>query len=193
MKLATAKSFFKKVSESAAIRAGEKRADITWQHQLIEAADIPSLPADQVAKVVTSFVEAFGRKLIAQNGADWNYIPQPEQVTFESAYADFTAERTSTKVLTKESLAAFGAFYKEKAASVLGVAAAAAVMGEKIICAKLANIAGKDDVLEVFSRRLETLVEAVSEDEILPHAEVVEKLLILAAELKSVSVDASML
>lgn len=193
MKAIKTTSFFKKVGNKEDARFGQKRENLNWTHQLIEAEDVATLPADQVAKVVTKFIEDFGRKLIASNGADWNYQPTEQEANFAKAFEDMQAERTSTRILTKESLAAFGLFYKEKAIELLGVPAAAATMGEKIIAAKLANVAGKNDVLEVFIRRIESLVEVAPEDEILPHAEVVEKLLELAQELKAVSVSAEML
>lgn len=187
MKTQSVRSFFKK---SAAKNA--KRADLNWTFQALEAADLPTIPEDQICKVLNLFTESFGRKLIAQNGEDWNFAPSPE-LSFSDAYADLIAERTNSRILTKESLAAFGAFYKENAISKLGVSAVAAATGEKVISQKLASIAGKNDVLEVLARRIESLVEACAEDEVLPHAEVIEKILELIEELKAAEISADAL
>lgn len=193
----SARSFFKKVSEkSGKANAGQKRPDLAWTFGGVSAQTVSQIPAEKLATVVNNFIENFGRKLIAQNGEDWSFCPSPEVCNFDAAFDDLVAERTSGRILTKESLAAFGAVYSELAQYKLGVPAQSALLGEKLICEKFQRIAGKDDVLEVMERRISAIIELEDEYSLSllePHAAVIEALFQLLSELKSVTVTADAL
>ncbi|MNE16852.1 hypothetical protein D3C87_725580 [compost metagenome] len=192
MKTIQARSFFKKIAATSSNpRSGQKRPDLQWEYQALEAEDVASLEPSQVATALNSVVEAFGRKLIAASGDDWNF--SPSNVTFESAYADLIAERTSSRLVTKESLKALGEFYKSQAVKVLGVALPAAQAGCNVISDRFKAIAGKNDVLEVMAQRLESLVEKCEEEEILPFVELIEVLMKELQELQEIKVSADML
>lgn len=200
MKTISLKSFFKKVSEKSSdvARAGQKRPDLAWEIQSFEPADLDSLEKEKICKVLDSFVESFGRKLIASKGDDWSFCPTLEEVSFEAAFADLVAERTSSRTLTKESLLAFSKFYQEKMISVLGVPAKAAAAGASLIAEKFKSVAGKNDVLEALSVRISSLVEACVEDseleaELIPFSEVVDAILSLLDELKKEEISADCL
>lgn len=192
MKTQTTKSFFKKIAASSSNpRSGTKREDLHWEFEAIEAADLPNLPQEQVCTLVNSVIEAFGRKLIAAASDDWNF--KPSGVNFTNAYEDMVAERTSSRLVTKESLKALGEFYKTQAVKVLGVALPAASAGASVIADRFKVIAGKNDALLVMSQRLEALVEKCDEEEILPFVELIEVMMRELSELMEIKVSADML
>lgn len=192
MKTIQTSSFFKKIAATSNNpRSGTKRENLSWSFEAIEAQDVPALDAAQVATVVNSVIEAFGRKLIAAASDDWNF--SPSGVTFETAYQDLVAERTSSRLVTKESLKALGEFYKTQAVKVLGVALPAASAGAAVIADRFKVIAGKNDALKVMSQRLESLVENCAEEEILPFVELIEVMMQELADLQEIKMSADML
>lgn len=192
MKTVQTKSFFKKIAASSSNpRSGTKRPDLMWEYQAVEFADIASLDPAEIAAMCNSVIEAFGRKQIAQESDNWNFVP--ERVDFASAYADLVAERTSSRLVTKESLKALGEFYKTQAVKVLGVALPAAQAGGNVIADRFKAIAGKNDALAVMGKRLESLVENCAEEEILPFVELIEVMMKELEELQEIKVSAEML
>lgn len=192
MKTVQTSSFFKKVSSTGSNpRAGLKRPNLSWSFETPEASEIKDLDQEQVAAVLAKFVEDFGRNQIALESDNWNF--SPSGVNFESAYQDFVAVRTSSRLVTKESLKALGEFYATQAVKVLGVPLVAAQTGAKVIADRFKAIAGKNDVLKVMAQRLESLVEACDEEEILPFVELIEVMMKELAELQEIKVSAEML
>lgn len=192
MKTVNASSFFKKVSEKAENpRAGQKRPNLSWTFQVPEASEIAELDSGKVAKVLESFVESYGRKVIAQNGDDWNFVPAG--IDFDSAYLDLVSEVSKSRLVTKESLKALGEFYKVQAVKVLGVSLPAAATGAIVIAERFKAIAGKNDVLKVMEARLMSLVEQCEEDEILPFVELIEALMKELQDLQEIKVTEDML
>lgn len=193
MKIQSTKSFFKKVSASAAVRAGEKRPDLEWSFQALEVADLETLKPESVCLVLNNFTEAFGRKLIAQSGDDWNFSLQAESVTFALALEDLVSDVSRSRLVTKESLKALGEFYKVQAQKVLGVASPAALAGEAVIANRFKQIAGKNDALAVMESRLLSLCELVPEEAILPFADLIEALVSELQALQAVKFSADLL
>lgn len=192
MKTVKASSFFKKIAATSTNpRAGQKRPNLDWTYEGLEVQDLETIPTEQVLLVLNNATEAFGRKLIAAAGDDWNF--SPSDVTFASAYQDLIAERTSSRLVTKESLKALGEFYKVQSVKVLGVALPAAQVGCNVIADRFKAIAGKNDVLAVMSQRLESLVEKCEEEDILPFVELIEVLMKELAELQELKVTSDML
>lgn len=185
------KSFFKKSKSGA--NAGVKRADLHWSFAGVSAASVTELPSDQIAKVVNSFIESFGRKLIAANGDDWSFVPTAETVNFATAFADFTAERSSGRILTKESLGKFADLYVSVMVRTETVPVKAANVVRSLIVEKFASIAGKADVVEAISNRISQFCELASDDELEPFADVVDALIGLLEELSvpaEITIDA---
>lgn len=192
MKTQTVKSFFKKVSSTGTNpRAGMKRPDLAWEFESVESEDVVNLSPIQVTGMINSVIESFGRKLIAQAGDDWNFVPS--QVNFANAYEDLIAERTSSRLITKDSLKALGEFYKVQAVKVLGSTQASANLGANIIQDRFKQVSGKNDVLGVMLNRFESLIEKCEEEEILPFVELIEALMKELSELREIKVSADML
>lgn len=191
-------SYFKKVSDKAANpRAGLKRPDLVWAYQGIEGSELDTLPANEVAAMVNSVILAFGRKKIADASDDWNF--SPKDINFQTAYQDLIAENTKTRLITKESLKALGAFYEEFAIRMLGVSIVAAKTGASLIEGRFKTVLGQKDVLKAMHSRIESLVEAMagSEEEeiqeaILPFADLIEGILneLASLQIEMVSADA---
>lgn len=185
------KSFFKKSKTGA--NAGVKRSDLHWSFAGVTAASVTELPAEQIAKVVNSFIESFGRKLIAANGDDWSFVPSPETVNFAAAFADFTAERSSGRILTKESLGKFADLYVAVMVRSGTVPVKAANVVRSLIVEKFASIAGKADVVEAVVSRITQFTELATEDELEPFADVIDALAVLLEELSvpaEITIDA---
>lgn len=192
MKTQTVKSFFKKVSSTGSNpRAGMKRPDLNWSFEAVEAEDLPSLSPVQASAMINSVIEAFGRKKIAEAGDDWNFAPSG--IDFKNAYEDLVAERTSSRLVTKESLKAFAAFYQVQAVKVLGATLAAGIAGSNLIQDRFKAVSGKNDVLAVMLNRFESLIEKCEEEEILPFVELIEALMKELNELMEIKVSADML
>lgn len=192
MKTQTVKSFFKKVSSTGTNpRAGMKRPDLSWNFESVEAEDLPNLSPIQACAMINSVIEAFGRKQIAQAGDDWNF--SPSGINFANAYEELVAERTSSRLVTKESLKALGEFYKIQVVKVLGSTAAAGLAGANLIQDRFKSVSGKNDVLGVMLSRFESLIELCAEEEILPFVELIEALMKELNELMEIKVSADML
>ena len=192
MKTQTVKSFFKKVSSTGSNpRAGMKREDLNWSFEAVEVEDLSSLSPVQACGMINSVIEVFGRKQIAQAGDDWNF--QPSGITFASAYDDLITERTSSRLVTKESLKALGEFYKTQVVKVLGSTQAAGLTGANLIQDRFKSVSGKNDVLRVMLARFESLIEKCEEEEILPFVELIEALMKELNELMEIKVSADML
>lgn len=192
MKTISVKSFFKKVSEKATVRAGMKREDLNWNFEGFEAADVATLDADKVSFVLNKFIEDFGRKLIAQNGDDWDFAPTAETVNFEAAYLDATTQTSRSRLITKESLQKLGAFYLSQAAK-LGIVSASAAAGAKVIESRFQLVAGKDDAIKVMQSRLLQLVEVCEPDDVEPFAPLIEALIAETESLMAVTITADAL
>lgn len=192
MKTQTVKSFFKKVSSTGSNpRAGMKREDLNWSFEALEVEDVSALSPVQVSAVLNNFIEGFGRKLIAASGDDWNF--SPSGVNFSNAYEDLIAERTSSRLITKDSLKALGAFYQTQVVKVLGATLAAGIAGSNLIQDRFKAVSGKNDVLAVMLNRFESLIEKCEEEEILPFVELIEALMKELNELMEIKVSADML
>lgn len=190
-----AKSFFKKVSEKATVRAGMKRPDLEWSFKGFNAEQVASFAAEQpnqVAFVLNQFVESFGRKLIAEKGDDWDFCPDVDAVTFSAAYAAATSPTSRSRLITKDSLSKLGAFYVSQAQK-LGIAVASAVAGGKVIESRFQLVAGKDDAIQVMQSRLLQLVEVCEPDDVESFAELIEALIAETSELMQVTITADAL
>ena len=179
----TVKSFFKKAK--AGVNVGKKRPDMNWSFAGVSADTVASLPADAVAKVVNGFIESYGRKLIAAAGDDWDFAPSVETCNFELAYADLTAARTNSRVLTKDSLTKLGDLYLSVMVRSGTVEVKAANTVRSLIIEKFASVMGKSDVLAVLRQRIDQFCDHASEDELETIADVVEATAALLDELSA--------
>lgn len=179
----TVKSFFKKAK--AGNNIGKKRPDMNWSFAGVTAETVASLDAQAVAKVVNGFIESYGRKLIAAAGDDWNFVPTVETVNFELAYADLTAARTNSRVLTKETLTKLGDLYLSVMVRSGTVEVKAANTVRSLIIEKFASVMGKTDVLLVLRQRIDQFCDHATEDELEAIADVVEAVGALLDELSA--------
>lgn len=193
MKTIETSSFFKKVSASATVRAGMKRPDLKWSFQGFETSeDLNSIPTEKVVKVLNLFVESFGRKLIAQKGDDWDFVPQASDITFEKAFEEEFSAISRSRLITKDSLDKLATFYVSQAQKI-GTSVAAATAGAQVIRSRFSLISGKTDALEVMSARILSLVELCEPSEVEPFADLIEALVKEIAELQNLSVTADAL
>ena len=189
-----ASSYFHKVSAKSSPRYGQKRENLEWQYAGFE----PSCPE---AKAINSAIEAFGRKLLLENGENWGFQPTPENCNLEALVQSLDAERGGwSRVLTKVTLDAAGTYYFSASIRLLGKNQAAATAGSRIIREKCKAAAGNSEVADAMIANIESLVSAVADSEdaeemeqLAEHAPVFEKLLELLAEYKAVKVDAAAL
>ena len=171
----------------------EARPSFTWNYAGFSADNSYDKP---FAQAINSAIEAYGKRLIVKNASDWSYSPTPATCNLETLIADLEAERAGwTRVVTKESLAACAAYYREAAVRILKKSEAAAKAGESLIAEKLASAAGNPDTARVFSGNLIAILEGESElEKLSPHVEVIQRLLQMLAEYsQSKAVDPSAL
>lgn len=169
MKTITVESFFKKVSVGAAAKdaalaskVGQKRPDIKWSFEGIEATDVSNLNQDQVAFFLNQAIESYGRSLIAANGADWNFVPASETLTLEAAFIAATTKASRERTLTKETATIFATFYKAHAPALLGIPAAAANAAAAVLTGWM-TYAKDEKVRAAIFARLNQLAVALSE------------------------------
>lgn len=180
-----AESRFKKVKGSNE----EARPKLHWQYAGFE----PTCPE---AIAINSALEDFGRKLIAENGRDWNYSPTPETCNVTELQAHLERERAGwTRTVTKETLAACAEYYRDAAQRILGKSKVAANAGATLIAEKLKAANGNPDVAKVFRANLISICEGETEiTAINPHIPVLDKLLEMLEDMEvSETVDAEAL
>lgn len=193
MKTIQASSFFKKVSATAAVRAGMKRPDLKWEFTgLADSTELASLDQDKLVKVANLFIENYGRKLIAQKSDDWEFCPVASEVTFEKAFEEEFSAVSRSRLITKDSLDKLATFYVSQTAK-LGLTNASATAGAAVIRSRFALISGKVDALAVMSARILSLVELCEPSEVEPFAELIEALVKEIDELSNLSVTADAL
>ena len=164
MKTIQVKSHFKKVSDKSSARYGEKREDLHWTFDGMEADTIRAMDSETLEKVATlanATMENYGRKLILQNGDDWNFDPSG-MITIDSAYNDLTSVTTRKRKVTRETLALCGNFYTTYA-SLIGKEDKAANAGGQVIAQKLQPIAANAQALEVMQNNILELIEVAGE------------------------------
>lgn len=165
------------------------RPKIDWQYAGFA-------PTSSEAIAINESLESFGRKLIAANGDNWEYIPNPNVCNLETLKADLERERSGwTRTVTKETLGKLAAYYKDAAVRILGKTKAAASAGADLIYGKLAAAQGKPDVAKVFRNNLIDIIEGETDAALIePHAAVIDKLLEMLEDLEvSETVDAEAL
>lgn len=210
MKSITCKSFFKKVSAAQAEKSielrdkvGQKRPDVSWSFVGFEsetlATDLETVKSEHVAFFLNRAIETFGRDLLAQNGANWDYVPSPDSLSLAAAFEYYNAETERTRTLTKVTAANFANFYIKHAPALLGITPQAATAAATVICDWLKYT--KDaKVSAAICARLEAFTEALlaldDESEIASdateHLPVLESLLkaFTAKEEETISADA---
>ena len=189
-----ASSYFHKVSAKNSPRYGQKRENLEWQYAGFE-------PSCSEAKAINAAIEAFGRKLLLENGDNWDFQPTPENCNLEALVQSLDAERGGwSRVLTKVTLDAAASYYFSAAIRLLGKDQAAATAGSSIIREKCKAAAGNSAVADAMISNIEALVTAVADSEdsgevekLAEHAAVFEKLLELLAEYRSVKIDVAAL
>lgn len=169
MKTITVESFFKKVSigaatkdSSLASKVGQKRPDIKWSFEGIEATDVSSLNQDQVAFFLNQAIESYGRSLIADKNSDWDFIPASETLTLDEAFKAATTKASRERTLTKETAGEFAKFYAAHAASLLGIPEAAAKAAAAVLSSWM-TYAKDEKVRAAIFARLNQLAVALSE------------------------------
>lgn len=183
--LREAESRFKKVKGSD----GEARPKLRWEYAGFE-------PNCSEAIAINAALEDFGRKLIAENGRDWAYTPTSQTCNIAELQAYLERERAGwTRTVTKETLAACAAYYKDAAVRILGKSEVAAAAGATLIAEKLKAANGNPDVAKVFRANLISICEGETELEVIePHIPVLDKLLEMLEDMEvSETVDAEAL
>lgn len=201
MKTVKATSFFKKVSAAQAekspalaAKVGQKRADISWSFEAPEVADLASLKPEHVEYFLAKAIEDFGRTLVAQNGADWDFIPSSESLTLAAAFDFYNQESSRKRTLTKQTALAFGQLYARFAPELIQVTPAAAAMLGTTVCPAYMTYSTDEKIRPTALARLEQFAAAVldlEEDspvmaELADHVEVLMAL-IKAFEVKEVA------
>ena len=160
-----ARSHFKIVGKESKLvhLRGKKRPDLVWTYTGYKETD--QLPEGTVT-ILNSAVEAFGRRLLIENADNWEFRPTSDNCSPATLYADLVAETTRSRTVTKETLAAAGAFYLKYAPALIGKSAAAALGGQSVITNKLRPIAADTGATTVMRGNLESLVTALSGDSV---------------------------
>ena len=187
-------SYFHRVTSRKSRHYGQKRGNLEWQYAGFE-------PNSPEAKAINSAIEAFGRKLLLENGENWNFQPTPENCNLQTLVERLEAERGGwSRVLTKVTLDAAGTYYFAAVIRLLSKDQAAATAGSRIIREKCKAAAGNPEVADAMIANIESLVNAVESSEdpeemeaLEEHAPVLEKLVELLAEYRSIRVDAAAL
>ena len=189
-----ASSYFHTVNSRKSPRYGQKRENLEWEFAGFE----PSCPE---AKAINSAIEAFGRKLLLENGENWEFQPTPQNCNLETLVQSLDTEKGGwSRTVTKATLDAAGTYYFSASIRLLGKDQAAATAGSRIIREKCKAAAGNPEVADAMIGNIEALVNAVEDSEdpeemeaLEEHAAVLEKLVELLAEYRSIRVDAAAL
>jgi len=171
-----AESNFRKVTDKQSPMFGKRRDAASWSYAGFKA-DSPE------AKGLNHAIEQFGRKLLIENGDDWNWLPDIETCNLDKLVEWLETERGGwSRVITKESLDKAGTYYFQAALRILGKEQASAVAGSALIRDRFKPITGnKKACAALLSNIEEIIVLAADSDEeselLAPHAEVFERLI----------------
>lgn len=164
-----AESRFKSIDKKPA------RKPVKWAYAgFVENCDI--------AIALNHAIETYGRQMLQKNGADWDWVPTPENCNLSALVADLQAETTRARLLTKETLEACAAYYQEAAQRILGKTEAAGKAGAALIASKLAQCSGAPDVARALRQNIIAIVEEDTFESVEPHAKVLERLLVMLLE-----------
>lgn len=160
MKTVSAKSFFKVVSNKSAdvSRWGMKRPDLEWQYRSFESmAEVAQESERDILDILNRALEDFGRKLVADNGDNWDYCPGIDDITVSALATSLRTVADRSRLITKETLASAGKWYATYA-HLIGKLPQAAKAGQVLLSEKFSQIAGKTDALTVMRENLATLL-----------------------------------
>lgn len=171
-----AESRFREVTDKRNPMFGSRRDAASWSYAGFQA-DSPE------AKALNHAIEQYGRKLLIENGDDWNWLPDIESCNLEKLVEWLEAERGGwSRVITKESLDRAGTYYFQAALRILGKGQASAVAGSTLIRERFKAITGNTKACQLMLANLEEIITLASDSEeeselLAPHAEVFERLI----------------
>lgn len=154
--MAMFKAQFKTVSaKSDSIHAGKKRDDMEVEYTEVKADEIVNLDPAQVAKILNNEIIAFGKRVIAENGDNWDYKPQASDLTFDAMYADVTAPSArGNRILSKANLLEYGIAFEAYVKQSLGKSDQSARANKAVVEAKFAPIAHEPQALATIGANL---------------------------------------
>lgn len=156
MKTGQFKATFKTVNANAnSIHAGKKREDIQVSYLEIEADDVVSLNPDWVAAILNSNLIEFGKKLLAENGDDWDFKPDESQINFEAFYEDFSSpSKRGARILSKANLMEYGIEFEEYLKETLKKSEASANANRRVVEAKFQPLIGQPEAITIIASNL---------------------------------------
>lgn len=138
---------FKKVSDKNSARFGQKREAFT-----VTYADpvVSEIPEPQLMVILKDSLDAFGKRLIAENASDWSYVPAPEAITVEALFNDLSKPSgRGARVFTNANIEAFASeVYAVSMVQEHGKSDLQAKTGAQMLNAKLAPMLAKPKMLE---------------------------------------------
>lgn len=154
--MAMFKAQFKTVSaKSDSIHAGKKRDDMEVEFTEVKADEVASLNPEHVAKILNNEIIAFGKRLIAENGDNWDYKPQASDLTFDLMYADVTAPSArGNRILSKANLMEYGIAFEIYVKQTLGKSDQSARANRSVVEQKFQPIAHEQTALATIGANL---------------------------------------
>lgn len=138
---------FKKVSDKNSSRFGQKRESFTVTYADPVISEIPEV---QLQVILKDALDSFGKRLIAENGSDWGYIPAPEAITVEALFTDLSKPSgRGNRVFTNANIEAFASeVYTISMVQESGKSDLQAKTGAQMLVAKLQPMLAKPKMLE---------------------------------------------
>lgn len=136
---------FKKVSDKTSSRFGQKRESFAVEFPDIVVSEIPE---SQIVKIIEDSLVSYGKRLIAENGSDWNYCPSMDDLTVANLYADLCKpDSRGSRAFTVANIAAFATVYKTIMVQECGKTDSQAKAGYDLLVAKLTPILAKEKLI----------------------------------------------
>lgn len=152
MKTIEIKSSFKSVTNEKSVHFGNKRDSLTWTFQGYEAHEVAKIDPEHAATIINDALASYGKKLLADNSEDWNYVPVG--VTVAALAEEIERETTRSRIITKESLSRLSAIYGVVMATVPGMSVAGIKGAQSIIESNFKSVSGNTEVLQKMAERL---------------------------------------
>lgn len=97
---------FKIVKNTSSPKFGQTRESISVS--FVNAADqLADLSETKLHRILNEGLIQYAKKLILENGDNWEYIPSAEQITLEELYSDLTTTKSRARILTNKNIEAW--------------------------------------------------------------------------------------
>lgn len=162
--IAKVSHFFKAAVQPGAPEgsAKVKRPNLNFSYQSADK-QVPDTAVEDINLILNESLAQFGKRMIAANSSNWDYIPSSESITLAALAAELRkpSERGSG-ILTAVNLTAIAATYTRWGVDAAGIDASKAQSGGEVLRGQFKSVLGHLPALQVMQNRLNLFADWLS-------------------------------